>query len=132
MEQMDTALTIGRTYWTLPCLETLCDVKSMERFIRAHSKKPTDKFVRGYSLAIVLLLGWLLDVIVDNNPFDLGEDFAVSRAFQSDTPFDRMPTDSELGKLVRKIALLYIPLFRPGSLEALEPSARHIQDLLLT
>lgn len=130
-ERMASVLTIGRTYWILPCLEILCDIKSMERFVNLHSNESTDKLVRGYSLAIVLLFSWLLDTIVEVNPFDIGEDFAVSRAFQGEVPFERMPTDSDLGKLIRKIALLYTPLFRCDSLKELIASTEQIATLLL-
>ena len=130
-EQSVRALTIGWTYWILPCLQAICDVKAVKHFINTHSEEPTEKFVRGCSLAIVLLLERLLDVIVDSNPFDVAEDFVVSRAFQGDVPFERMPTDSELGVLVRKIALLYLPFFRPGTFETLESNLRQLENTLL-
>src|SRR6266699_2545705 len=131
IEPSDLALTIGQTYWVLPCLEALCDIKRVERFIRVHSKEPMEKFIRGYSLAIVLMLERLLDVLVDRNPFDLDEEFVLSRAFQGEVPFERMPTDSRLGVLIRKIALLYLPFFRPATLETLEGNARKLEILLL-
>jgi len=90
-----------------------------------------EKFIRGYSLAIVLMLERLLDVLVDRNPFDLDEEFVLSRAFQGEVPFERMPTDSRLGVLIRKIALLYLPFFRPATLETLEGNARKLEILLL-
>ncbi len=107
-EWSERALTIGYTYWVLPCLQALCDFKQVERFIKTRSKEPVEKFVRGYSLVIVLLLERLLNVLVDSNPFDLDANFVLSRAYQGDVPYERMPTDSEIGVLVRKIALLYV------------------------
>src|SRR3989442_9699734 len=95
-EQTENVLTTGLTYWVLPCLEALCDIKRLERFIRLHSNEPMEKFSRGYSLAIVLLLERFLDVVVDWNPFDLDEDIVISRAFQGEVPFERMPVDSKL------------------------------------
>src|SRR6266851_3474930 len=131
VERSVRALTIGDTYWVLPCLEALCDVKRVERFIKAHSKEPMEKFIRGYSLAIVLLLERLLDALVDRNPFDLDVDFVLSRAYQGDVPYERMPTNSKVGVLVRKIALLYLPFFRPGTLETLQGNTGRLENLLL-
>ncbi len=130
-EWSERALTIGYTYWVLPCLQALCDFKQVERFIKTRSKEPVEKFVRGYSLVIVLLLERLLNVLVDSNPFDLDANFVLSRAYQGDVPYERMPTDSEIGVLVRKIALLYLPFFRPATPETLENNARHLENLLL-
>src|SRR5205809_52353 len=125
-ERRAQALIINRTYWILPCLEVLCDIPKATAFFKTHSKEPLSTFARGYSLAIVLLFGTLLDTLVDWNPFDIDDDLMVSRAYQGDVPYERMVADSQLGLFIQKIVSLYTPLFRPVSLAELEEKVRPI------
>jgi hypothetical protein len=104
----------------------------VKKFITEHSSRPLDSFTRGYAVAMVLLMGWLLDTVVDWNPFDFDQDLVISRAYQGDLPYEKMPSESRLGRFIQKIVLLYTPLLRQGSFVDIEKSARRLETLLLS
>src|SRR3989442_1596999 len=87
-------LSISLTYWVLPCLQELTKVDEVERFFRDHTKRPVDRLLRGYALALVIILGNFIDLLLPGNPFGVEDDFVLLRAYQGDVPFERMPSTS--------------------------------------
>src|SRR2546426_5148696 len=100
-------LAISNTYWILPCLQELTKVDEVEAFFRKHTQRPVHHLLQGYALALVIILGSFVDLLLPGNPFGVDDDFVLSRSFQGDVPFERMPSVSPLGMLVRKIVSLY-------------------------
>src|SRR5712692_9748139 len=92
-------LAISFTYWVLPCLQELTGVDEVETFFREHTERPVDRLLRGYALALVIILGSFADLLLLENPFGVGDDFVLSRAYEGDVPFERMPSASPLGML---------------------------------
>jgi len=125
-------LAISNTYWVLPCLQELTRVDEVETFFRKHTERPVDRLLRGYALAIVIILGSFVDLLLPGNPFGVEDDFVLSRAFQGDVPFERMPSASLLSKLVRKIVSLYRPLRAAKTLGDMSLHLQRIRDSFLT
>ncbi len=125
-------LAISLTYWVLPCLQELTKVDEVETFFRKHTERPVDRLLRGYALALVIILGNFVDLLLPGNPFGVEDDFVLSRSFQGNVPFERMPSGSPLGMLVRKIVSLYRPLRAAKTLNDMSLHIQRIRDSFLT